>query len=164
MKAETRRIIEQGVVAGVLGHLTVAFLFAVINLASGRPLFYTPALLGAAFFYGLSDPAQLQIQAAYVFAYNGTHLLVFLALGTIGAWLASISDRGWQLWYLAIFFYLFVAFHIFGFIQLLALPLRESFSDLTLWLSGFAAVGVMLTYLLAKHPATRAQLAHWQEQ
>ena len=73
MRTETRRILEQGVVAGVLGHITVAVLFAVMNLAAGRPLLYTPALLGAAFFYGLTDPAQLQIQAGYVFAYNSTN-------------------------------------------------------------------------------------------
>lgn len=69
-----------------------------------------------------------------------------------------------QLWYLAAFFFMFVAFHIFGFIQLLALPLRESFSDLMLWGSGLAATAVMATYFIATHARLRAQLAHWQEQ
>lgn len=164
MKSDTQRILEQGVVAGVLGHVTVAIIFALTNLAGGRSLLYTPALLGASFFYGLTDPAQLDIRAAYVFAYNGTHLLVFLALGMIGSWLASVADRGWQLWYVAAFFFMFVAFHVFGFIQLLALPLRESFSDLTLWASGLAAMAVMVTYFVANHAPLRAQLAHWQEQ
>ena len=164
MKPATQRILEQGVVAGVLGHITVALVFALANVAAGRPLLYTPALLGASFFYGLTDPTQLEIRAAYVFAYNGTHLIVFLALGIIGSWLAAIADRGWQLWYLAALFFMFVAFHIFGFIQLLALPLRESFSDLMLWVSGLAATAVMATYFIASHPTLRAQLAHWQEQ
>ena len=164
MKSETQRILEQGVVAGVLGHVTVAVIFALTNLAGGRSLLYTPALLGASFFYDLTDPAQLEIRAAYVFAYNGTHLLAFLAFGIIGSWLASVADRGWQLWYLAAFFFMFVAFHIFGFIQLVALPLRESFSDLTLWTSGLAATAVMVTYFVAHHAPLRAQLAHWQEQ
>lgn len=164
MRPATQRILEQGVVAGVLGHITVAIVFAAANLAAGRSLLYTPALLGASFFYGLTDPTQLEIRAAYVFAYNGTHLIVFLALGIIGSWLAAIADRGWQLWYLAAFFFMFVAFHIFGFIQLLALPLRESFSDLMLWVSGLAAMAVMATYFIASHPTLRAQLAHWQEQ
>jgi hypothetical protein len=164
MKSETQQTLEQGMVAGVLGHITVAIIFALANLAGGRPLLYTPALLGASLFYGLTDPAQLDIRADYVFAYNGTHLLVFIALGMIGAWLAALADRGWQLWYLAVFFFLFVAFHVFGFIQLLALPLRESFSDLTLWAAGFAATAVMATYFVATHAPLRAQLKHWQEQ
>jgi hypothetical protein len=164
MKTETRQILEQGLVAGVLGHLTVAIVFALANLAGGRSLLYTPALLGASFFYGLTDPAQLEIRAAYVFAYNGTHLLVFLAFGMIGAWLAAIADRGWQLWYLSAFFFMFVTFHIFGFIQLAALPLGASFSDATLWGAGLAATLVMAAYFLSRHAPMRAQLAHWQEQ
>jgi hypothetical protein len=164
MKPETRRIFEQGLVAGVLGHLTVALVFAISNIIGGRPLLYTPALLGASLFYGVSDPAQVDIRAAYVFAYNGAHLVVFLALGTIGAFLASIADRGWQLWYLGVFFFLFVAFHIFGFIQLMALPLRGSISDVTLWAAGLAATAVMAAYFVATHAPLRAQLAHWQEQ
>ena len=164
MKDETRRVLEQGLVAGVLGHITVALVFAVENLAAGRSLFYTPALLGGYLFYGVTDPAQLQIQAGYVLAYNGTHLLVFLAFGVIGAWLAMIADRGWQLWYLSVFFFLLVAFHIFGFVQLTAQPLRGAFSDATLWIAGTAATAVMAAYLLRVHPLMRAQLAHWQEQ
>ena len=164
MKDETRKILAQGLVAGLLGHVTVAIVFALTNLAGGRSIFYTPALLGASFFYGLTDPAQLQILPAYVFAYNGTHLIVFIAFGLIGSWLASIADRGWQLWYLAAFFFMFVTFHIFGFIQLAARPLGDAFSDATLWLAGFAATVVMATYFVTQHAPMRAQLAHWQEQ
>ena len=164
MKADTQRMLEQGLVAGVLGHLVVATVFAVTNLATGRPLLHTPALLGASLFYGLTDPAQLEILASYVFAYNGTHLLVFVALGIVGSWLTQIADRGWQLWYLAAFFFLFAAFHIFAAVQLLALPVRQALSDITLWTSGFAATGAMAAYFIATHPRLRAQLAHWQEQ
>jgi hypothetical protein len=160
MKEETQRVIEQGLLAGVLGHITVAIIFAIINLASGRPGLYTPALLGGALFYGVSDPAQLEIRAAYVFAYNGTHLLIFLALGLVGSWLTAIADRGWQLWYLALFFFLFVAFHVFGLVQFLVLPVRESLSDVALWIAGFAATAVMAAFFVARHPGLISRLAH----
>ncbi len=164
MKDETRRILEQGLVAGVLGHIVVAVTFAIGNLVVGRPLLHTPALLGASMFYGLTDPSQLEIRAAYVFAYNGTHLLLFLLFGTIGAWLATIADRGWQLWYLATFFFMFVAFHLFGMVQLLAQPVRSAVSDVVLWVAGTLATCVMAAYFIATHPRLSAQLAHWQEQ
>ena len=164
MRVETRRVLEQGLVAGVLGHVIVALVFAVSNLLAGRPLLHTPALLGASLFYGLTDPSQLEIQAAYVFAYNGTHLLLFMLLGLIGSWLTMIADRGWQLWYLATFFFLFMAFHIFGLIQLLAVPVRTSFPDATLWVAGLLSTAAMAAYFIRTHPRLRAQLAHWQEQ
>jgi hypothetical protein len=164
MKNETRPILEQGLVAGVLGHIVVAIIFAIMNLAAGRPVLHTPALLGASLYYGLTDPASLEIRAAYVFAYNGTHLLLFMLLGIIGAWLSMIADRGWQLWYLATFFFLFSAFHIVGMVQLLALPVRSAFPDVMLWVAGFCATAVMATYFIAMHPRLRSQLGHWQEQ
>lgn len=164
MKGETRRVLEQGLVAGVLGHIVVAVVFALSNVVAGRPILHTPALLGASLYYGLTDPTVLEIRAAYVFAYNGTHLLLFMVLGVIGAWLTMIADRGWQLWYIATFFFLFIAFHIFGMVQLLALPVRSAFSDVTLWVAGLIATGAMAAYFIATHPRLRAQLAHWQEQ
>lgn len=164
MTEETRRVLGQGLVAGVLGHIVVAVIFAVANLAAGRSPLHTPALLGASLFYGLTDPAQLEIRAEYVFAYNGTHLLIFLLLGLAGSWLTMIADRGWQLWYLATFFFMFIAFHIFGMVQLLALPVRSAFSDVLLWAAGLLATGVMGAYFVLTHPRLRAQLAHWQEQ
>ena len=36
MQATSRRIIGQGVMAGVIGFVTIAVLFAVVNIASGR--------------------------------------------------------------------------------------------------------------------------------
>lgn len=164
MKDETRQVLEQGLVAGVIGHVVVAITFAVSNIAVGRSILHTPALLGASLFYGLTDPSQLEIRAAYVFAYNGTHLLLFMVFGIIGAWLTMIADRGWQLWYLATFFFLLTAFHIFGAVQLLALPVRSAFSDVVLWTAGLFATAAMAAYFLAMHPRLRAQLAHWQEQ
>lgn len=164
MRDETRRVLEQGLVAGVLGHIVVALVFAMANLAAGRPVLHTPALLGASMFYGLTDPAALEIRAAYVFAYNGTHLLLFIVFGIIGAWLTMIADRGWQLWYFATFFFMFVAFHLIGMVQLLALPVRSGMSEIVLWVAGTLATGAMATYFVATHPRLRAQLAHWQEQ
>ena len=164
MKDETRRVLEEGLVAGVIGHLVVAIVFAISNIAMGRPMLHTPALLGASLFYGLTDPSVLEIRAAYVFAYNGTHLLLFMVFGMIGAWLTMIADRGWQLWYLATFFFLFIAFHIFGMVQLLTLPVQSALSGTALWAAGLLATSAMAAYFIAMHPRLRAQLSQWQEQ
>ena len=159
MKEETQQLLAQGLLAGVLGHVTAAVVFAVANAMAGRPLLYTPAVLGASLFYGLTDPSQLEIRAAYVFAYNGTHLLVFIAFGLVAAWLATVADRGQQLWYVAVFFLLFVAFHVIGAFQLVAAPMRDTVPEASLWIAGFGATAVMAAYQYAYTTASRPTAA-----
>jgi hypothetical protein len=164
MNEKTQDTLMQGIAAGFFGFLTTAIVFAVANVFAGRSPFYTPAVLGATMFYGVTDPAQMeQAIAPYVFAYNGTHLLAFIAFGLIGSWLASVAERGKMLWYPALFFMIFVAFHFIGGIQLAAQPIRETVQDGAVWVSGVLAASVMVAYLLHEHPGVRQQLRGWQE-
>ncbi|MGD2135522.1 MAG: hypothetical protein PVF27_05145, partial [Gemmatimonadales bacterium] len=63
MRAETKQVLTGGLFAGLIGYGTVVLLFALINVLAGRSPFHTPAMFGAVLFYGLDDPAQLQITA-----------------------------------------------------------------------------------------------------
>lgn len=155
MRESVRRVLGQGTVAGVLGYLIVAGIFAVVNLAAGHSPFRTAAELGAALFYGVHDPAQVAVTPAYVFAYNGAHLMVFLLFGLAAAWLASLADRGMQLWYVALFFFLFVSFHLIAGVQALAVPMQEAISATMVWVAGIAAALVMAAYLVWAHPSLR---------
>ncbi len=164
MNTRTQDTLLQGLAAGFFGFVTTAIVFAVANMIAGRSLLYTPAVLGATMFYGVGDPAEMSTAVApYVFAYNGTHLIVFLIFGLVGSWLVSIAERGAMLWYPALFFFLFVAFHMIGGIQLAAQPVKETVPDAAVWLSGFLAAVVMAYYLLRVHPSVRQQLRGWQE-
>jgi hypothetical protein len=155
MRESTRRILGQGAVAGVLGYLIVAGIFAVVNLAGGHSPFRTAAELGAALFYGVRDPAQVAVTPEYVFAYNGAHLLVFLVFGFAAAWLASLADRGAQLWYVALFFFLFVGFHLVAGVQALAMPMQQAISGTMVWVAGMVAALAMAGYLVWTHPKLR---------
>lgn len=70
-----------------------------LDLVQARSPFYTAALPGSVLFYGLEDPADLVVWAGPVPAYNGIHMLTFLAVGPVAAWLASGAERGPQFWY-----------------------------------------------------------------
>ena len=156
MKNTWRKVLEQGAVAGLIGFAAVAVIFAALNLAQGRSPFYTAALLGASLFYGATDPAQVAVAPPAVFAYNGLHLVVFLAFGIIASALAIVADRGRQLWYVALFFFLFVSFHLEGFVQALSYPMRQAIPEVAVWSAGIAASLAMGAYILRQHPRMRA--------
>lgn len=153
-------IVEQGLVAGVIGFATVATVMAVANVMAGRSPFYTAALLGGALFYGVTDPSQVTISAGPVFAYNGLHLMVFIGFGMVAAALATLADRGWQLWFIALFFFIFLSFHLFAVVQGIATPLRESLSAGLVWGAGTVASILMAWYLIRVHPRLR-EVQQW---
>ena len=155
MGQNTARLLGQGAVAGVLGYLVVAAIFAIVNLAGGHSAFRTAAELGAALFYGARDPAQVAVTPQYVFAYNGAHLFVFLFFGIAAAWLASLADRGAQLWYVALFLFLFVGFHLVAGVQMLAAPMQRAIPATMVWVAGVAAALAMAGYLVRAHPRLR---------
>jgi len=155
MRTKWSDVAFQGLVAGAIGYLTVAVVFAVANLALGRSPFHTAAVLGAALFYGITDPARVTVSAPYVFAFNGVHLFAFLVFGITGSALAQLADRGLQLWYVAVFFFIFVGFHLFAMAQALAMPVRDAVPDAAVWVAGIGASVLMGWYLLAMHPRAR---------
>jgi hypothetical protein len=157
MNAAWRRIIAQGLIAGGIGFGMVVVIFAIANLLAGRSPFYTSALLGAALFTEITDPALVAVTASTVLAYNGVHLMAYLAFGVVASALASLADRGRQLWYVSLFFYLFVSFHLYGAVQAFAAPMRPALSDGAIWLAGGAASVAMAAYLLWQHPQMRAR-------
>ena len=69
-------IYRQGIVAGVLGAATIAVWFFLVDVLSGRPLFYTPNVLGTALFRhgaGLDQPQTLAISLEMVLVYTWVH-------------------------------------------------------------------------------------------
>ena len=156
MTTEWRGTIKQGIVAGLLGFGAVAVVFALVNLGAGRSPLYTAAALGGALFYGVADPAVVSITPGAVLAYSALHLGVFMAFGVLAAALATLADRGWQLWFVALFFFIFISFHLVAAVQGLATPMRSVLSGTMVWGAGIAASLLMAWYLLRAHPRMRA--------
>jgi hypothetical protein len=163
-EARGQRLLREGLVAGVLGYATVVVYFVALNLIQGRSPFYTAALLGSNLFYGLESPADLTITAGPVIAYNGVHLLGFVVVGGIMAWLAGLAERIPQGWYLVSLLFLLVLAHGFGLPLWFDEPIRN---ELPLWhvvvATSIAAV-VMGLYLLSAHPRLRASMSEYQDE
>lgn len=146
-----------GLFAGLLGYATVVVFFAIENAVAGRSVFYTAALLGSALFFGLRDPAALQITPAAVLTYNMVHVVAFIGLGLLVSWLVTMAERHPAMRYVTLVALLFVVAHVYAALLLFAQPFLPAAS----WQIGLATLGaaaVMGAYLMAVHPRLRAGL------
>src|SRR6187397_2818966 len=105
-----RSLIREGIGVGLAGAVAVAAWFLLYDLAAGVP-FRTPALLGAAIFDGLRDPAALVITPALVLKYTVLHGLAFLAFGIATAGLFALVDYERRVLFAV--FMLFCCFEVF---------------------------------------------------
>jgi hypothetical protein len=159
MRTDWKKTIGKGFVAGALGFGTVAIVFAVSNLAAGRSPLFTAALLGATLLGQVSDPTLVSVTASSVLAYSALHLAVFLMFGIAAAALIAFADRGSQLWYVSLFFFVFFSFHLAGAVQAFALAVQPLLSEVAIWAAGVGASIAMAAYLIWRHPRVRAHQA-----
>jgi hypothetical protein len=104
--------IPEGLLAGLIGYVTVVVIFGVVNLISGEAIFHTAALLGSALFFGTRDAAQIMAGPAPIIAYNGVHILASLVIGLGAAWLIFQTEKNHPLWFIV--FFIFLAGFIFS--------------------------------------------------
>ncbi len=152
------RVMREGFIAGLIGAGGVALWFLLVDAIDGRPLF-TPAMLGSAVFWGLRDPAAVDIAFPAVIGYTMLHVVAFGAVGVVAAWLAALVDQfPMTLFIVVVFFAVFeVGFYIM--VALLAQPLLGvlAWSNVAIG-NAIAAVG-MGYYLWRAHPHIREALA-----
>jgi len=152
MAREQTSVLREGVVAGCLGAAVVAVWFLLFDLARGKPLM-TPALLGAAVFYGVNTPIGLQITLGPILGYTVLHGLAFIALGIVAASLIAASEREPALIIAVVI--LFACFETF-FLAVEAAFGQSMVGALVWWavlVGNFLAAAAMLWYFLLRHRA-----------
>ena len=88
-----------GVIAGLIGAVTVAIWFLFIDTVTHLPL-YTPTVLGEGLFIGrrgLAPNAGEQVSLKLTLMYSWVHGLVFIVLGVIAAYLLLLPKRKFHL-------------------------------------------------------------------
>ncbi|UCF40232.1 MAG: hypothetical protein JSW43_10905 [Gemmatimonadota bacterium] len=158
MRDEVKDVLRGGMFAGLLGYLTVVVLFALLNVVMGRSPFYTPAMFGAVLFYGLEDPAALEITPGPILAYNMVHVLAFVALGVFASWLVTKAEEYPVARFAILFVLIFVAAHIYAALLLFAQPLLAGSAWWQVGVVSLAAALAMGWYLMRQHPALKRQL------
>ena len=159
MNTQHQQALWNSIYTGLIGYLAVAVFFIVLDPLLGRGFLYTPALLGAALFYGLADPAALTIQPGPIIAYNGAHLVVFLVLGFVVGELTYASVRlRQQMWYLVTMLVILVLGHLYVALWVLTQPVRSALPVWMITAAGLVAVAAMGVSLLVIYPQLRGEL------
>ena len=151
------RILREGFVAGLVGATAVAVWFFLVDLIGGDP-FYTPSMLGSAVFWGLRDPALVEINFPTVIAYTMLHVLLFALIGMIAAALAAVVRK-----FPSTLFLIIVLFAIFevGFyivVATMAAPLLGRLAWSSVAVGNLVAALGMGYYLWTVHPEIREDL------
>lgn len=163
LKGEWMEVLRHGMVAGVFGYAVVVVFYMLLNVAQGRSPFLTPALLGGILFYGAESPGEVELSAGPVLAFNGLHLVVFLVVGTVTAWLATISEHGTYRWYLGLSLFLYACIHALGLVIWLVEPFRDVVPVWSAVVVTALAMAAMAIYLFAVHPRLRREVAAYEE-
>ena len=158
-------IVMDGLFTGMLGALTVALWFLILDVAQGRPL-ATPALLGTVLLHG--PPSAVAAAAAApaplaVAAYTAFHFVAFVAVGLLFSWLMNLLER-----FPVVFFVIVVLFACLqvGFVGLSLMLHLEAPDRLPVWsvaVANLLAAAAMALYQARRHPlAWRGVNALWE--
>jgi hypothetical protein len=144
------RVAREGLAGGLLGAAVVAVWFLLYDLAAGMPL-RTPALLGAALFHGVRDPAAVSVTLPLVLQYTIVHGAAFVLFGWAAAGLLALADREPRFLFAVIM--LFCCFEVL-FVAIVAILAEWLLETLHWWaiLAGNALAAVaMLTFFHRGH-------------
>ena len=156
-------ILEDGVLAGIIGAIVVAVWFLVLDTARGRIL-YTPTLIGSVLFLGEPAGEVSGANGLIVFAYTGLHGVLFLIGGIVTAWMFSQFERNPQFGMLLLLLFVLFESVVFSFEAAIVPTLVGAMGTVTVATANLLAAVAMFWFLLHRHPTALARLREaWQD-
>jgi hypothetical protein len=149
-------VLQEGLVAGLVGAAIVALWFLAIDTIRGEPL-RTPQLLGTAFLRQ-TEPV------AAVLSYTVVHGLAFMVFGVVASGLVASAER--QPVFVFFLIIVFTAFEVFSFgaIIIVAKWVLDEVAGWTIFVGNLLATGAMLAYFFRRHRALARRLSDaWAE-
>lgn len=153
-----RRIGSEGVIAGLLGASAIAVWFLIVDVVARQP-FFTPAMLGSALFFGIDDPAAVDIAVGPVLTYSMVHVLSFVVVGLVASALACQAERSPSTLFLAVVLFAVFGFGFFTIWTILGPPILGVLAWWSVAIGNGIAALAMGYYLWQRHPRLREQLA-----
>jgi hypothetical protein len=151
---DTTRVYQEGIVAGILGGLTVALWFLVVDVAQGRPL-YTPTVLGQALFGRGGWPGTLESlppSFEMVAMFTWVHLLAFTVIGVAVSRLIAMAEQhpGLGFGFVLLFVILTACFTAAA--MIVAAPVLRALTLPSILVANLLAAAVMAGYFWLRHP------------
>ena len=151
---DTTRVYQEGIVAGILGGLTVAVWFLVVDLVQGRPL-YTPTVLGTALFgRGVwpttleSVPPSLEMVAMFTWV----HLLAFAVVGVVVSRLITMAEQHPSLGFGFMLLFVILEACFTAAVMIVAAPVLRALTWPLILVANLLAAAVMAGYFWLRHP------------
>jgi hypothetical protein len=148
----------EGSTVGIIGALTVAGWFLLLDLLARRP-FFTPSVLGQVILFGRESPVLTPVPEA-IALYSFVHFAAFIGLGILVTQLVHLAVR--ESTFRFALFILFVVFEVFfyGFTYIFFAGTRGIFPWWTMLAANTLAAIAMGIYVYLRHPALRQSPDH----
>jgi hypothetical protein len=150
--SDSSRIHQEGIIAGVIGAVTVAVWFLVLDVIAGRPL-STPALLGTALFHRGTAVPLPGVSLEMVLMFTWVHGLVFVALGGVASWLLAQVERHPSFGFGVVMLFVIFQFGFMVIAMLFARPVLVALGWPAILGANLLAAATMATYFFWRHPA-----------
>jgi hypothetical protein len=154
---DAARLYREGMIAGVVGALTIALWFLLLDTLSGKPL-WTPTVLGTALFRGgagLTTPESVTVSTEMVLMFTWVHGLVFMALGGLIARLLGHVERHPGVGFGVLLLFVVVQFGFTVAATIFAAPVLRLLSPWSVLVANLLAAGAMTAYFRRCHPGLR---------
>ena len=148
------RVYQEGIIAGILGALTVAVWFLVVDMMHGRP-FYTPTVLGTALFGRGVWPATLETMPAsfeMVAMFTWVHVLAFVAVGVAAALLIAVAERHPSLGFGIVLLFVILEACFTVAVMIVAAPVLRALTWQAILVANFLAAAMIAGYFWLRHP------------
>jgi len=152
-----RLVAREGFVAGLIGAAAVASWFLIVDLIAGQA-FFTPAVLGQALFWGVTDPTAADVTVAAVAGYTMVHVLAFLVWGVVAAIMACQIERAPATLFVVVVLFAVYEFGFYIVVAILAQPLLGALAWTNVAISNAIAAFGTGYYLWRAHPRLREAL------
>jgi hypothetical protein len=150
---------SEGIRAGLVGAVTIAAWFAILDGFAGRWLF-TPTVLGTAFLRrgaGLEAPATLAPSLEMVLSFTWIHLLVFLLVGMAAARLLVLAEDNSHMGFGILLLFFVFEFGFVGACMLFAAPVLDALAWPAIIIGNLLAALAMAAVFWRGHRGLRIQ-------
>jgi hypothetical protein len=151
------RIVQEGVIVGVIGALSVAFWFLIFDTIRGQ-FFYTPGALGSALFLGVAHISEVQVSLLTVGGYTIVHFAAFIVVGLAASTIVVQAEKFPPLLLAGLLIFVTSEAFFLGLLAVVGEWLLGALGWIVIGLANLVATLAMAFYLLYAHPKLRAAL------
>jgi hypothetical protein len=156
---DSSAVYKEGFIAGIVGALTVALWFLVVDTLHGRP-FYTPTILGTALFgRGVWPPTLETAPASFemVAMFTWVHVLAFAVVGVIAAHLIATAERHPSLGFGFVLLFVILEACFTVAMMIVAEPVLRALTWPAILVANVLAAAVMAGYFWLRHRSMRLE-------